>query len=154
MALNRGGVQVQLIRPEKVIERQGVRPVITDESAPFWTAARNGELVVENCPECGLHIFPPRGICRRCLNRHLRWVRVEPPGVLVSYTINHNAWSEEVEAVYGVGLVEFPTFSAVRFVGFLDRFDDPPPMDALADFTFVESAKGIHRLCFTPWSKP
>jgi uncharacterized OB-fold protein len=140
-----------LSRPAQVIQRQGVRPVITPESAPFWKAANRGELIVERCPECGLHLFPPHGICRRCLRRELEWTRVEAPGVLVSWTVNHHAWSSEVEAVYGLGLVEFPRCSDVRFVGFLDGFDDPPMIGTLVDYAFEASAKGIPRLYYTPW---
>lgn len=140
-----------LSRPAQVIQRQGVRPAITPESEPFWTAAKRGELIVERCQECALHLFPPHGICRRCLRRELEWVPVEAPGVLVSWTVNHNAWSSDVEAVYGVGLVEFPSYSNVRFVGFLDGFDDPPTIGTLVDYAFEKSAQGIPRLCFTRW---
>ena len=140
-----------LSRPWQVIQRQGVRPAITPESEPFWKAAKHGELTVERCQGCGLHLFPPHGICRRCLRRELQWVRITAPGVLVSWTVNHNAWSSDVEAVYGVGLVEFPSHSNVRFVGFLDGFEDPPTIGALVDYAFEDSDKGIPRLCFTPW---
>lgn len=142
---------MELSLPLRALDQQGVRPAITPESEPFWAAAARGELVVEECPGCGLHIFPPRGVCRRCLRRDLTWTRVQPPGVLASFTVNHNAWSDGVEDVYGIGLVEFPRYSSVRFVGFLDQMTDPPVIGSLVDFAFVASTQGIHRIFFAPW---
>ena len=143
-----------LSRPAEVIRRQGVRPAITAESEPFWKAAGRGELTVERCPDCLLHMFPPHGICRRCQRRELEWVPVTAPGVLASWTLNQHAWSLDVEATYGVGLVEFPSQSNVRFVGFIDGFEDPPAIGALVDYSFEQSDKGSPRLVVTPWRKP
>jgi uncharacterized OB-fold protein len=144
---------LQLTRPDQVIQRQGVRPAITQESKPYWDAAARGELAVEQCPDCGLHIFPPRDICRRCYRRGLIWTVVQPPGVLVSATVNHNQWTADAESVYGIGLVEFPEYSSIRFVGFLDGFDDPPRIGSLVDFAFAPTGKKIHRVYFTLWTQ-
>lgn len=135
----------------QVMEVQGVPPALTPEARPFWEATARGELLIERCMACSLHIFPPRGVCRRCHSRKLDWVALEPPGVLYSYTINHNAWSPGLEAEYGFGLVEFPQYSSVRFVGFLDGFDREPEVGALVNFSFIESVHGFHRVCFSPW---
>ena len=80
------------------------------------------------------------------------WVALEPPGVIYSATVNHNAWAPGVEAVYAIGLVEFPRFSGVRFVGYVDGFDGDPPIGALVDFGFHPTSGGLHRLHFTRWS--
>jgi len=134
------------------LDTLGVRPAIGPETERFWKAAARGELVVEMCMRCGLHIFPPRGVCRRCHSREMDWVALEPPGVIYSATVNHNAWAPGVEAVYAIGLVEFPRFSGVRFVGYVDGFDGEPPIGALVDFGFHPTSGGLHRLHFTRWS--
>jgi uncharacterized OB-fold protein len=134
------------------LDTLGVKPAIGPESEPFWKAAAAGELVVEMCMRCGLHVFPPRGVCRRCHSREMDWVTLEPPGVIYSSTVNHNAWAPDVDAVYAIALVEFPRFSGVRFVGFVDGFDGEPPIDALVDYGFHVTSNGLHRLHFTPWT--
>jgi len=134
----------------QVMVIQGVPPVLTPEVEPFWAGTARGELLVEQCHSCGLHIFPPRGVCRACYGRNLTWVRVESPGVLYSYTINQNPWTPDLEAVYGIGLVEFPQYSGVRFVGFLDGFASEPEIGSLVDIEFIESVHGFHRPCFVP----
>lgn len=129
----------------------GVRPAVTPETEPFWKAAAAGELIVELCLRCGLHNFPPRGICRRCLSRTMDWVSVDPPGVLYSVTVNHHAWAPDIEPGYVAGLVEFPHYSGIRFVGLVEGFEDEPPIGALLDFGFHTALDGLQRLHFMPW---
>lgn len=136
---------------EKGHDALGVRPAITPETERFWKAAARGDLLVEMCMSCGLHIFPPRGICRRCRGRAMEWVKLEPPGVIHSVTVNHNAWAPNVEPVYVAALVEFPQYSGVRFVGFVEGFEDEPPIGTRVDFGFHDALGGLHRLHFTPW---
>ena len=149
---SQGVVATQEAIAARGLDTLGVRPAITPETEPFWKAAARGELVVEMCMRCGRHVFPPRGVCRRCHSRQMDWVALEPPGVIYSATINHNAWAPEVEAVYAIALVEFPRFSGVRFVGYVDGFDGEPPIGAPVDFGFHLTSGGLHRLHFTRWS--
>lgn len=136
-----------------VMARQGVAPAITPENAPYFDAASRGELMVERCTDCGLHVFPPRGICRRCHARELQWTQVQPPGVLRSLTENHNSWTPGATGLYTFGLVEFPDYSNVRFVGFLTGFTETPRLDSQVDFTFIPTELGVHRLVFTPYDR-
>ena len=41
-------------------------PTVTDDSAPFWEAARDGRLVAQRCAGCGELHHPPRPECPRC----------------------------------------------------------------------------------------
>ena len=131
----------------------GVRPAIEPEMAPFWAAAANGELVVERCDACGLHVFPLRGICRRCLGRAMSLVVVEPPGVLYSFTVNHHPWAPGM-GPYPLGIVEVPALEDIRFVGLLAGFEDEPEIGQPVGFAFHESTAigGLPRMHFTPWA--
>jgi hypothetical protein len=131
----------------------GVRPAIESEMEPFWQAAAVGQLVVERCDACGQHVFPLRGICRRCLGRALKLVVLEPPGVLHSYTINHHSWSPQADH-YPLGLVEMPGVADIRFVGLLAGFTTEPRIGQLLDFKFhvSEALGGLPRVYFTSWA--
>lgn len=102
----------------------GIPPEVTEETAPFWAAAREGRLVVERCSGCGAESMPPRGICRRCRSRRMEWVEVSGPGVVYSYTVNYQRWLPGLDVPYVVVLVEFPDHPGVRVVGRL-RGADP-----------------------------
>jgi hypothetical protein len=95
----------------------GIPPAVTAESAPFWDAAKEGRLLVERCSACGAESFPPRGICRACRSRATSLVEVTGPGVVYSFTVNHQRWLPDLQVPYAVVLVEFPTHPGVRVVG-------------------------------------
>ncbi|MEU6778711.1 OB-fold domain-containing protein [Nonomuraea angiospora] len=65
-----------------------MKPQPTPETAPYWEGARQGELRVQRCGECGRHYFYPRPACRYCASRDVRWVTVSGRARLVSYVIN------------------------------------------------------------------
>ena len=95
----------------------GIAPRVTAETERFWAEAAEGHFVAERCSGCGLHVFPPRGVCRRCGGRQLGWVRVEGAGTLYSFTINHHPWLPGLAVPYGLALVEFPDYSGIRLLG-------------------------------------
>jgi uncharacterized OB-fold protein len=136
------------------MENFGVAPMMTPETQPFWDAASQGKLTVERCNSCGLHLFPPHGVCRRCHGRDIRWVELQPPGVIYSFTVNHNAWSPGADEVYVLAIIEFPDYSGVRFVGFLEGFGTEPIIGALVDFGFRPAFGSLQRLVFSAWSAP
>jgi uncharacterized protein len=104
----------------------GLPPAVTPETAPFWDAAKEGRLLVERCSTCGAESFPPRGICRACRSRATSPVEVTGPGVVYSFTVNHQRWLPDLEVPYAVVLVEFPAHAGVRVVG---RIRGCPPGD-------------------------
>lgn len=95
----------------------GIPPAVTDETAAFWEAAGQGRLLVERCSMCQADTFPPRGICRACRSRATSPVEVTGPGVVYSFTVNHQRWLPDLEVPYAVVLVEFPAHPGVRVVG-------------------------------------
>jgi uncharacterized protein len=102
---------------EHVDATTGIPPAVTDESAPFWEAANDGRLLVERCSSCGAESFPPRGVCRACRSRATSMVEVTGPGVIYSFTVNHQRWLPDLHVPYAVVLVEFPAHRGVRVVG-------------------------------------
>lgn len=130
---------------------QGVPAEITEETAAHWAAGAAGELTVEKCTACGLHVFPPRGVCSRCRGRDMAVCRVDPPGVVYSSTVNHKAWSPDADPVYTIGLIEFPDYSGIRFVGMFEDFDTDPEIGDQVDFHLVTAFDNRYQLRFTPW---
>jgi uncharacterized OB-fold protein len=95
----------------------GIPPAVTEETAPFWDAAREGRLVVERCAECGVDSFPPRGMCRACRCRDAEFVEVTGPGRVYSFTVNHQRWMPDMEVPFAIVLVEFDDHPGVRVTG-------------------------------------
>lgn len=101
----------------------GIPPAVNEETEPFWTAARQGRLVVESCTACGAEAFPPRGICRSCRSRETAPAEIADRGMVYSLTVNHQRWLPDLEVPYAMVLVEFPGHPGVRVAGRLRGCD-------------------------------
>ena len=66
-------------------------PQPTELSAPYWAAARRGELLYLRCERCGTVFFPPLEACVSCQSGDLTWQRSEGRGTVYSYTVLHDA---------------------------------------------------------------
>ena len=77
-------------------------PTITDLTRPFWTAAKNGKLVLQKCQRCGTPNFHPKAWCIDCGSRDLVWTDAKPFGTVYSHTIsrsvamNFQGWQAEL----------------------------------------------------------
>lgn len=57
------------------------------ELSEFWTAARQGRLLLRSCTGCGRPHAYPRMICPFCRSQALRWVESAGRGVVHSYSV-------------------------------------------------------------------
>jgi uncharacterized OB-fold protein len=77
-------------------------PQITDLTRPFWTAAKNGKLVLQKCGKCSTFNFFPKPWCIECGSRDLAWTAAKPFGTVYSFTIsnsvsmNYPAWEADL----------------------------------------------------------
>jgi uncharacterized OB-fold protein len=87
-------------------------PGMTDLTRPYWEAAREGRLVVQECAHCGALQHPPQPACPNCHGvchgSVLRWREVSGEGTVYSRTVvrhaTHAAFADQVP--YVVALVE------------------------------------------------
>lgn len=77
-------------------------PEISELTRPFWSAAHDGKLVMQQCARCSTMNFYPKPWCIECGDRRLEWVDVEPTGTVYSYTtaesvmMNLPGWAAEL----------------------------------------------------------
>ena len=132
------------MRVEDVVTT-GIPPAVTDETAPFWEAARHGRLLVERCTACGADTFPARGMCRACRGRDMAPVEVTGRGVVYSFTVNHQRWLPDLEVPYAIVLVEFPDHPGENIVIGAEvevGFEPGPGGFAVPSFVAVDAAGG------------
>jgi uncharacterized OB-fold protein len=65
-------------------------PQITDLTRPFWTAAKNGKLVLQKCGKCATFNFFPKPWCIECGSRDLNWTDAKPYGTVYSFTVSRS----------------------------------------------------------------
>jgi uncharacterized OB-fold protein len=62
-------------------------PQPSRDNAPFYEAARRGELRFQRCTACGTYRHYPRPVCPHCLGRDYTWERSTGYGRVYTWTI-------------------------------------------------------------------
>ena len=75
-------------------------------TAPFWAAARNHQLVIQRCANCGQYQFYPRPFCLACGDRGVEWVPAKGTGTIYSITTVHIPVIPELTPPYRVAIVQ------------------------------------------------
>ena len=75
-------------------------------SKPFWDAARDERLLVQQCQECQKYVFIPQDFCRYCLSTDLVWTESWGVGVVVTYTVVWRPQTPAFEVPYVIAVVE------------------------------------------------
>jgi uncharacterized OB-fold protein len=87
-------------------------PQPTPVTAPFWDAAKNGELHIQWCRPCERFYFYPRSFCPHCHSREVEWRPVSGRARLLSYVILQRPapglWEEVPTVIALVELEEGP----------------------------------------------
>ena len=83
-------------------------PEITDQTRPFWTAAKERRFVMQRCDGCGTFNFHPKPWCIECGSRKLDWVEVSGKGTIYSFTtankvmMNFPGWKADLPVTLGI----------------------------------------------------
>lgn len=80
----------------------------TDPNAPYWNAAREGQLVAQCCQACGHLQLPARLRCKSCHSTSLAWRPIRPTGTVRAWCRFHRTYLPQfaAPAPYVVALIE------------------------------------------------
>ncbi|MFM1654140.1 Zn-ribbon domain-containing OB-fold protein [Brevibacillus sp. B_LB10_24] len=81
------------------------KPLIDDDSRPYWEGLKRGELLIQRCGDCNQSIFYPRALCPHCFSERVSWEKASGRGRIYSYTVVHRAFGP-YETPYVVAIVE------------------------------------------------
>lgn len=72
-------------------------PDVTPETERYWSAAADGELLVRECPDCGLTYHYPRTLCPDCFSEAVEWRETSGRGEVYSYSVTRtmSGWPED-----------------------------------------------------------
>jgi uncharacterized OB-fold protein len=91
-------------------------PAIGPDTAPFYEAARRGELRFQRCAECGTWRHYPRPACSACQSRHFSWERASGRGTVYTWTIVHGPTLPAFEASLPYNVVDVLLDEGIHFV--------------------------------------
>jgi uncharacterized OB-fold protein len=91
----------------------------------YWEHARQHQLAILRCDDCGAFVHPPRPLCRACLSEDLAPHVMSGRGFVHSHTLTHYVFHPAfADAVpYPVALVELEEDPGIRIVSNLVEID-------------------------------
>lgn len=66
-------------------------PQPTRITQPYWDAAKEHRLMIQECACCKTRQFYPRQFCLSCLSEDLAWIECSGKGTVYTYTVNRRA---------------------------------------------------------------
>lgn len=67
-------------------------PDITPRMRPFYEAAVEQRLVIQECAACGATRFPAVETCSHCLTSNMRWIDTAGTGEVFSFVVMHQIY--------------------------------------------------------------
>lgn len=89
-------------------------PVIDRDNQAFWTWGREGRLAIHRCANCDYFVHPPVPFCPRCESREVAPQTVSGRGRIVTFTVNHKPWVQDLPVPYVLALVAIEEQDDVR----------------------------------------
>ena len=123
--------------------KQGV--VADDLTAPFWAAADEGKLVIQQCSACERLQHPPARKCGGCRNDTMTWKQMSGCGHIYSYGVVHDGPVRMLHEhqPYNVAIITLDDDPNIQMLSHLPG--TPPeevPVKAAVSLIFEEAANG------------
>lgn len=113
-------------------------PEVNPETSCYWQAAASGDLLVQECADCGLVYHYPRSLCPDCFSEHVEWREASGRGEVYSYSTARtmSGWPED-DLPLVVAYVELD--EGPRIMTNIDADPEDVAIGARVEVRFVET---------------
>lgn len=98
-------------------------PVVTGDTAPYWEGAADGNLLLNECTDCGLVYHYPRALCPDCFSDDIEWIEAKGTGEVYTYSVVDN---EHI-------IPDFPEEAFPHVLAFVELDEGPRVLTNLVD---------------------
>ena len=91
-------------------------PALNADNRAFWQGGQQGELLVHRCAACSRYSHPPAPLCPHCASFDVAPQAVSGKGTVLSFTINYQPWTPDLEVPYVVAIIELVEQPGLQFV--------------------------------------
>lgn len=74
--------------------------------APLWEYAKQKELRLQRCSDCGEFRYPPGSHCPGCLSENCEWTRLSGRGRLYAWCVFHRQYFPEIPVPNPIVMVQ------------------------------------------------
>ncbi len=124
--------------------KQGV--VADDLTRPFWAAANEERLVIQNCKVCDRLQHPPAARCQQCgTETDLEWKQLSGRGTIYNYGVVHDCPIRllQDDQPFNVAVVMLDEDPGIQMYAHLPGTPvDEVPVRAAVEVVFEETANG------------
>lgn len=82
------------------------RPGLTQDNRPFFDAAAEGRLVIQQCSACRVFQHPPAPRCAACGSYEMQWIDASGEGAVYAFTVAHHPQVDGFEYPLVVAVIE------------------------------------------------
>jgi len=115
-------------------------PIPEESDKPFWDAANEGRLVIQNCKACNRMQHPPQAACPQCGSKdNLEWKQVSGRGKIYSYGVVYDSPVRVLQAdqPYNVAVITLDEDPGVNMLSHLPGTPlDEVPVGAAVQVVF------------------
>jgi hypothetical protein len=123
--------------------KQGVVP---DElTKPFWDAANEGRLVIQNCNPCNRLQHPPAPTCAQCGSADLTWKEMSGRGTIYNYGVVYDCPVRllQEDQPFNVAVIMLDEDPGIQMLSHLPGTPvDAVPVGARVEVMFEATANG------------
>lgn len=116
---------------------------------PFWAAARENRLVVQQCSGCGKYEWTPQFACSACLSDTLVWTEVTGQGEIYAMTVVRSAQVAGMIPPYVLAIVRLDE-GVHMLSNIVDAEPDRVRIGQRVEVSFVQESEEISLPCFRP----
>jgi uncharacterized protein len=131
-----------------------ILPSLTRITRPFWTGGADGQLLIARCARCGYWIHPPAPVCPQCWSRDVSPQAVSGRGVVYTYTVNYQPWTEVMPPPYVVALIDLDEQPALRLVSNVVGCDPEAVHAGMPVEVLFEPQEDVYLPIFRPVTQP
>jgi len=99
-------------------------PRMTDEVEPFWEAAKDHELRMQKCGDCGYVRWVPSPVCPECWSKEYTWTELSGKGEVNSWVVFHKAYYEAFEDDLPYNVAEIELEEGPRYIANIVECDN------------------------------
>ncbi len=69
------------------LDKEYPEPIVNLETERYWSAAKEGVLLLKRCADCARTHFYPRALCPHCMSGNTEWFAATGHGTIYSYSV-------------------------------------------------------------------
>lgn len=91
-------------------------PVPDEASQPFFEGTREHRLLIQQCSNCGIVMWPVKARCTNCLGANVHWIQASGKATLYSFVLMHQIYHPGFATEVPYNIAEVDLVEGLRII--------------------------------------